>query len=152
VTASTLDGRWLQERSWLGYAGLLPFLGATAILAVGADARASQLAVDVMRYYAAVIASFLGAVHWGVAMTSAGGRRARLRWGVMPALLAWALLLVPPDAALVGFALLFAAILVVDVRLLPLLDEHYRQLRVRLSTVVIATLLLTALLMPEAAS
>jgi hypothetical protein len=151
VTTGTIDHRWLQERSWLGYAGLLPFLGATATLAVGTDAPGSQLAIDVMRYYAAVIASFLGAVHWGFAVAGVGGQYSRLRWGVMPALLACALLLVPPAPALVGFALLFAAILVVDVRLLPLLDERYRQLRVRLSAVVVATLLLTALLIPEAA-
>jgi len=148
VTAGTIEQQWLQERSWLGYAGLLPFLGCAAIVVSGADTGTTQLATDVMRYYAAVIASFLGAVHWGVAATSVSGRYARLRWGVTPALISWTLLLVPAAPALLGFALLFVAILVVDVRLLPLLDERYRRLRIQLSAVVIASLLLTAVIIP----
>jgi hypothetical protein len=135
---------WQRERAWLGYAGLLPFLACAAILLLGTDPAQSRVAVDVMRFYAAVIASFLGAVHWGVAATDPTNRRARLRWGIMPALLAWTLLLLPPFYAFVGFAALFATILLVDWRLLPLLDGSYRQLRVQLSTIVITTLVIAA--------
>ena len=133
---------WHRERAWLGYAGLLPFLAGSIALLMSSDSAITSTAVDVMRYYAAVIASFLGAVHWGVAKQDPTYARVRLRWGVMPALIAWTLLLLPPGPAFVGFAALFAAILYVDVRLLPLLDANYQQLRIRLSTVVIACSLL----------
>ena len=63
---------------------------------------------------------------------------------VMPALIAWTLLLVPANAAFVGFAALFATILYVDYRMLPLLDDRYRQLRIQLSVIVIVTLLVVA--------
>lgn len=146
MTVGAADIPWHRERAWLGYAGLLPFFGAVATLAGSADPATQLLAVDVVRYYAAVIASFLGAVHWGVAISEQPMRRARLRWGVTPALLAWTLLLLPSAPGLIGFVVLFAAILYVDWRLLPLPDTRYRQLRVQLSAGVIIVLLLAALL------
>ena len=72
----------------------------------------------------------------------------RLAWGVTPALLAWTLLGMPLDIALAGFTCLFAVILLVDCYLLPLLDEDYRRLRLRLSAVVIACLLVAAIIHP----
>ena len=148
---STLD--WQRERAWLGYAGLIPFVAGVLMLAAGSDAASTAVATDLVRYYAAVIASFLGAVHWGVAADQRDPRRrARLRWGVMPALLAWLLLLLPAAPALLGFALLFALILGVDRYLLPVLDGRYRRLRLQLSLVVIGALVVAALLVPEASA
>lgn len=144
MTADVIETGWQRERTWLGYAGLLPFLAAAIALVVDTDPTRQAVAIDVLRYYAAVIASFLGAVHWGAAAVDPAHRRARLRWGVMPALIAWTLLLVPANAAFVGFAALFATILYVDYRMLPLLDDRYRQLRIQLSVIVIATLLVVA--------
>lgn len=132
---------WQRERGWLGYAGLIPFVACLGVILVADDANRLQVAVDTLRHYAAVIASFLGAVHWGVAADARDGlRRARLRWGVMPALIGWTLLAVPAAFAFAGFALLFALILAVDRYLLPILDDGYRRLRLRLSLVVVATL------------
>jgi hypothetical protein len=53
--------------------------------------------------------------------------------------------------ALVSFAALFTLILAVDRHLLPVLDDDYRQLRLRLSTLVILILLAAALAAPGAA-
>ena len=152
MTAATADNLWHRERSWLGYAGLLPFLGCAAVLYATDDLAQATVAEDALRYYAAVIASFLGAVHWGVAATESEHRHARLRWGVMPSLVAWMLLLLPAKAAFYGFALLFAVILIVDRHLLPLPDTRYRQLRLRLSIVVILTLLTAALTISQMAA
>lgn len=144
MTTGTIDTPWRRERAWLGYAGLFPFVAALAALATTSDPATQALAVDVLRFYAAVIASFLGAVHWGVAVVDPAMRRARLRWGVTPALIAWTLLLIPTVPALVGFVALFAAVLYVDWRLLPLPDEQYRLLRAQLSTGVILILAVAA--------
>lgn len=138
------DIPWQQERSWLGYGGLFPFFGGVALLLITDDPAWSAIALDSLRYYAAVIASFLGAVHWGVLTTDVNRRTAHLRWGVLPALIAWVLLLIPSNLALLGFALLFAAILLVDWRILPLLDSDYRRLRLHLSFLVIVALLIAA--------
>ena len=56
-------------------------------------------------------------------------------------MMAWPLLSLPTNAAFAGTAALFAFILVVDCYLLPLLDDDYRRLRLRLSIWVIACLL-----------
>jgi hypothetical protein len=143
VNAALIGQRWQRERAWLGYAGLAPFLAGLAALALAADGEVQRLAGDLLRYYAAVIASFLGAVHWGVTADDPR-QRARLRWGVIPALCAWVLLMLPAAAAFAGFALLFALILGVDRYLLPILDDRYRALRLQLSAVVIAAMLLAA--------
>jgi hypothetical protein len=57
---------------FLGFAGLLPFLGATvgAYSCVVTDIAAYQL-IEVT--YGASILSFMGAVHWGTAMAKYGG-------------------------------------------------------------------------------
>lgn len=146
---AVLRDDWRNERRVYGFAGLLPFLACLAVLSFSDDSRWVGVASDTLRTYAAVIASFLGAVHWGAsADADSGPGRARLRWGIMPALLAWTLLALPAAAAFAGFATLFALILVVDRHLLPVLDDSYRQLRLQLSLVVIATLLVAALVTP----
>ena len=48
------------------------------------------LAALALLTYAAVIVSFLGGIHWGLAMPLAQTRRGLLIWGVLPSLLAWA--------------------------------------------------------------
>ncbi len=73
---------------WLGYGGLIPFAicaaaahGSTPILAAYGLVGAAN--------YGAVILSFVGAIHWGLAMQD--GRHVYwFCWSVTPALLAWA--------------------------------------------------------------
>jgi Protein of unknown function (DUF3429) len=84
--------------AWLGYGGLLPFL----VLAPASliDAHHAVLWSDPLFAYGAIILSFVGALHWGFAMTltqlSDGQRTARFIWSVVPALLAWPSLLLSP--------------------------------------------------------
>lgn len=76
---------------WLGYGGLLPFiaLAAGSFFSPEYGARC-QVALIL---YGTVILSFVGALHWGFAMTlpglSASKRSESLVWSVFPALLAW---------------------------------------------------------------
>ena len=148
---STID--WQRERAWLGYAGLVPLIAGTVMLVADRDPARVAMATDLVRFYAAVIASFLGAVHWGATADPRDTRRqARLRWGVTPALIAWLLLLLPAAPAFFGFAVLFTLILGVDRYLLPILDDRYRHLRLELSLVVIGALLLAGLVAPEASA
>ena len=144
MTATTVGHakNWYAERRWLGYAGLVPFVACTAVLLFAGSPVWREAANDFLLTYAAVIASFLGAVHWGFAAAADDDSAvARLRWGVMPAVIAWVLLAVAPASlAFVGFAVLFGLILSADRYFLPVLDDAYRQLRLQLSTVVVATL------------
>lgn len=96
---------------WLGLAGLIPF-AATALLSWLLPAETRGLALFALAAYGMVILSFLGAVHWGFALRAppeeARYAAPRLGLGVVPALLAWAALLLPPVP---GLGLLAAGIL-----------------------------------------
>jgi hypothetical protein len=96
---------------WLGAAGLLPFI-ATALLSWLLPPEHRGIALFALAAYGMVILSFLGAVHWGLALAApaeeARYAAPRLGLGVVPALIAWAALLLPPAP---GLGLLALAIL-----------------------------------------
>jgi hypothetical protein len=102
----------------LGYAGLLPFVaGALLVWLVRAEVHAYvSLALSA---YAALILSFLGGIHWGLAMRSPQPGRVGLIWGVVPSLVAWPAAVMPPDAGLVIQGLMFIVCYAVDRRLYP---------------------------------
>lgn len=97
--------------AWLGYGGALPFVALAAVSWLMPAWR--PLAHQALLGYGAVILSFVGALHWGVAMMapahalSDAARTQAFVWSVVPALLAWAALLLPsavaPWVAMTGF-------------------------------------------------
>jgi Protein of unknown function (DUF3429) len=140
----------LRNAQTLGHLGLLPFfalallawLPDTAAFGKIAAARFVQLALVA---YAAVILSFLGAVHWGFALSTTGMPHPLLRqslvWGVIPSLLGWLALLMmfAGVAAWLVFAFLIADLMLVRLMDGALLRQHlarpegYLELRTRLT-------------------
>lgn len=105
--------------TWLGAGGLIPF--AVLALALWWPAFEQQGAIShALASYGATIASFLGAIHWGLAMRDhpAAGAGPYL-WGVTPSLLAWLALLLPPAGGLLGLSVLLVVCLRVDQRRYP---------------------------------
>ena len=82
----------------LGYGGLLPFLVLAPASLV--DPHHARIWSNALFAYGAVILTFVGALHWGFAMTlgdlSASRRTRCFVWSVVPALLAWAAFLFSP--------------------------------------------------------
>lgn len=106
----------------LGFAGLLPFIAGS--LAVWILPRGwSDYALFIQVAYAAVILSFLGAIHWGLALAGtdadASDRASmtwnRLGWSVVPALLGWFALVMTPLPGLILLILSFFGMLQGDV-------------------------------------
>lgn len=132
--ASALAGP-TQAALRLGYGGLIPFaLGALLVWLVREDAH-PYVALG-LAAYAAVIVSFLGGIHWGLAMRHAQPPTRLLVWGVVPPTLAWVAVLMPPSAGLVILGLVLLACYGVDRRLYA--EEgvaHWLTLRFRLSAV-----------------
>jgi hypothetical protein len=132
---------------WLGYAGLIPFVSIAAGLWLGPVEWRAALHAAILGY-GAVILSFMGAVHWGLAMAAQGqGEQRRLALSVLPALLGWLALLLP---ASFGYALLllgFAALCLLDVLAGKngLVPSWYPPLRVRLTFGVVLSLLVGGL-------
>ena len=81
----------------LGLAGLMPFVAA-ALCVLILEPWAHPMVRFAAQVYAVVILSFLGGVHWGLAMAAgpAGTQGPRLFWSVMPSLIAWPALFLPP--------------------------------------------------------
>ncbi|MFN0161604.1 MAG: DUF3429 domain-containing protein [Burkholderiales bacterium] len=148
---------------WLGYGGALPFV-ATALAARFDPAHASLWAFALLAY-GAVIVSFVGALHWGIAMSAlrAGDdlvRRASelYAWSVMPALLAWVALL---SHAILAHGMAWAAVLLVlafgahyvrDRRLTTALNPPAWYLPLRRQLTAVACLSLLSLYLPPQAA
>lgn len=98
------QARMTRVARWLGLGGLLPFLaGVTALLGGRGDVYFALAA------YAAVILSFVGAVHWGAAIWLQSPKPAReFAASVVPALIAWVALLLPERPGLALLTVAFA--------------------------------------------
>jgi hypothetical protein len=135
---------------WPGLAGLLPFIAGSLggwVLPEAAAAWASGALVG----YGAVILTFVGAIHWGLALglvhardTDAGAPSILFgyAWSVVPALLGWAALLLPRSGGLLLLIVGFGLQLFIDARLAAVhrLPAWYLGLRLLLTTVVITCL------------
>lgn len=101
----------------LGLAGMLPSLAMLAVMLALPEWRGAAARIGLG--YGAVIASFVGGAWWGLvaARPDAGARSRLLALSVVPSLLAWPALLLPPAAGLLLLAMVFAALLPTDARL-----------------------------------
>jgi len=136
--------------AWLGALGLVPFAALAALLPfVSADLK-TDVAYSLLAYGATIL-SFLGGVHWGLAIGStaraaAADLKVRLTLSVVPSLVAWAALLVPLRSGLFMLAAAIALMLVVDIRATRAGEAPawYPRLRIPLSCAVAAALLVGA--------
>jgi hypothetical protein len=143
MVTPVLDGphRGCPVPAWprrLGAAGALPFLALGVLAWFAGPWQVTVL--HALLAYGAVILSFVGALHWGFAVLAADlaepVRRRTYAWSVVPALLAWVALLLPPTWAIVMLLAGLWAHYAQDVRLvgaLPL-PEWYLPLRLGLTS------------------
>ncbi len=147
-TKSSLPGPIPPAVVYLGYGGLIPFLALA--LATTADVNHRLLWAEALIAYGAIILSFVGALHWGFAMSltelSIAKRNGCFVWSVVPALVAWLALLLPPIVAALLFISFFLLQYWQDKRLCKMsqLPVWYLPLRLRLT--VVACVCLSVLL------
>lgn len=117
----------------LAYAGLLPFVfGAALLWIVRPDAHPYVAAA--LSAYAGVIVSFLGGIHWGLGFRAQPADPARFVWGVVPSLVAWIAVVMPPYAGLVVHGVMLVVCYVVDRRIYPIhASASWLTLRFRLT-------------------
>ncbi len=142
----------------IGNLGLVPFFVLAILTWMPWHDAASLRILFALVGYTAVVLSFLGAVHWGLALANPGLDKPKawnaLGWGVIPSLLGWValLMLVLGVPAAIVLALLIGDLLlvrVVDGQLMRLyatpVPSWYLSLRTRL-TLGASLCLLAALL------
>ncbi|HEX4918897.1 MAG TPA: DUF3429 domain-containing protein [Limnobacter sp.] len=154
----TLNTRWMRI---LGYAGLVPFLGLAGLAALFQGSDLASMFAQYNFVYALCIVSFLGAVHWGIALglskrseaiylagqTPAEFETRAFVWGVVPSLLAWLIgAFAPADYTLYMLATVLLVVWWVDRWMLVPLKafEEYLRLRNHLTLGAVLGLLLTA--------
>ena len=135
----------------LGVGGLVPFIVFSLALWLPLDFTQHTLAAGLLLTYAALILSFLGAIHWGLALraTPAEGEpdAVAMLWGVCPCLYAWLALMLPAPVGAGALAAGFIAQWLMDRARLQRLGAPGWLLRLRtgLSVVVVVTLAAAAL-------
>ena len=104
----------------LGGLGVVPFLGLTASLPF-LNSGPKLVIAHALAAYGATILSFLGGIHWGLAIagTGAPGSKnltSRLVLSVVPPLAGWVSLLLSASHGLIMLSVVIAMMLWVDVR------------------------------------
>ncbi len=130
----------------LGWAGVLPFAGLSALVLL--DWSASKDTIEPMLIaYGAIILSFMGGVHWGIAMTKTVGKNIPIQpWhlvlSVIPALLGWTATFFDTRYAIAVLAVGFVALLIVDMNWASgnCAPAWYGKLRLQLTSTVLLCL------------
>ncbi|MES9993662.1 MAG: DUF3429 domain-containing protein [Candidatus Thiodiazotropha sp.] len=120
----------IERAQWLGYLGLVPFVSGMALMILLDDTR---LVAQAIHNYAAIILTFVGAIHWGRALNN--GDTTLMSFSVIPSLIAWCSLFLEPYEGVPLTAIAFVMLLFFD-RNLYLEMDWFRQLRTRLSILV----------------
>ena len=103
----------------LGLGGLIPFVTLASALWLAWPSGWLPASTALLGY-GATIASFLGAIHWGLVMREGPAQPVpSLLWGVVPSLLGWVALLLAPAPGLLLIAALLWACFAVDWVLYP---------------------------------
>lgn len=124
---------------WLGFGGLIPFVGLAAAFWVARPGSWPFVTLALLAY-GAVIAGFLGGIYWGLVMREAPAQPVPLLvWGVVPSLLGWVAVLLGHAQGLLLMAALLWACFAVDRAFYP---RHQLQawLPMRLQLTLVASL------------
>ncbi|MEM0907375.1 MAG: DUF3429 domain-containing protein [Pseudomonadota bacterium] len=127
----------------LGLAGLIPFVAAAAGTVLLPDILA-PVAYYAALVYGLAILSFLGGIHWGVALRTGG--RLRFVWSVVPSLIGFFAVFAPRPVALMALAAGFVIAGAVDIIVFRREGPRwFAQLRLGLTVVATAALIFTGL-------
>lgn len=124
----------------LGAGGLIPFFGLAAALIMALPLPFGLAPLPLLIGYGIAILSFMGGVHWGLAMRD--GRPVQYVASVIASLYAWPAIILNPADALAWLAVGFAALLAFDLWAgrRGWTSDWYNQLRWRLSLGAILSL------------
>ena len=138
-----------QLAKLMGFGGLIPFFGCAVLMYAG-NTEASIIALFASAIYAAVILSFVGAVHWGLTMREDRSTYWYV-WSVIPAIMGWlAVVLLDIKISLLALAIAFTLAWSVDrqASLQGLIPAWYMQMRHILTAGATISLLATAFAPP----
>ena len=131
----------------LSYGGMIPFIALAAALWL-VDTTSQAFISLALVAYGAAIASFLGAIHWGLAMRDPQQQQelTSYAWGVAPSLVAWLAVLSDRGLGLALLAILLWACYGVDRLVYPVYQlRHWLPMRLRLTIAASTSCLASAI-------
>ena len=146
-TARSDASRVPSAAAWLGGLGIIPFAGLSLATLFATGGLKAQLLFALMAY-GAIILSFLGGIHWGLAIGAVpqtdNSLLRRIALSILPSLVAWVALLTSSSMGVLVLAAAFVAMLVVDIRASRMHEAPawYPKLRWPLSCGAVAALIL----------
>ncbi|MGX1308805.1 hypothetical protein AB7M35_003563 [Amorphus suaedae] len=130
----------------LSLAGAIPFIAGAVLLWVGnVGGLSGDFVSGALKGYSAVILSFLGGVHWGLALSAhdARARDRELLFSIVPAVVGWIAILFASKVALMVLAIAFLLQGLFDIWMA--LRDHapnwYARLRMEMTAIVCVILL-----------
>lgn len=145
---------------FLGYGGLTPFVVLSLISIFGFQISLNlSISIEIwLAIYAAVIISFLGAIHWGLVLAkvdelSDQESNTLLLYSVIPSLLAWFTFLFEIKTCLFLMAFIVIVCFVVDCLILfkkldAVIAKSFKRLRLHLTIIVSVSLFIAAINIP----
>jgi hypothetical protein len=135
----------VELASLLGYAGVVPFIAGATLTWLPSGTFEFLPRHWPLLSYSAVILTFMGAIHWGLAMHNAQATpqiRAQLLLSTVPSLIAWIALGLPVSFSYPLLAFAFVLMLYGDARALAfdLVPQWYAKLRGPLTFVALLAL------------
>ena len=105
----------------IAYGGLVPFIIGTALvwLIGGRDLDQHTFVTTALSAYAALVISFLGGIYWGLAARQTVPSPTPFVMGVVPSVVAWIGVLMPPYAGLVLHGAMLVIGYLIDRRFYP---------------------------------
>ena len=124
-----------------GWAGVVPFI-LLSWASVQSDLGLAGFATTTLVPYGAIILTFMGGIHWGLAMDRGEHAGKLFNTGILPSLLAVAAIVLPYRSALFVLVLGFIGLLVLDRRLVreSIVPAWYGRLRLQLTAAVVTCL------------
>lgn len=139
---------------YLGYGGLIPFIALSLMSSLGISFPLNlNISIELfLAIYAAVIISFLGAIHWGVALSITDQLNNKdsntlFLYSVIPSLLAWFSFIFDVKTCLFLLACIVIGCFIIDSVILfkklnTSVAKSFKKLRLHLTIIVSASLLL----------
>jgi hypothetical protein len=142
ITPDSNIGQFIER---LGYAGLIPFVVLAFFMWI-VSPEAHPFVAIALSAYGAIIAAFLGGIHWGIGLRyNAPQRKFHMVWGVVASFFAWVAVIMPAFAGLPLLAMLLVACYLVDRKTWPEAGlRDWMTLRFRLTVVSTLSCLLGA--------
>ena len=141
----------IRYTALLGYAGVIPFIFFSCCSIIEKEFFNSIDSLNILRNYAVIILTFLGAVHWGLTLNDFDESSTKffLIWGIIPSLLAYVTTFLDSFVALLGLVIGFSLCYFFDRKVFIAREANRWYVKIRLRLTFLVEICLISVLINE---